>query len=115
MNVKVTLNDPNKILQQRGLNKGGKVQQFFGNEIARRSDKYVPLRAGPLKNTVQVLKNGAEVDYIQPYARRQWNSARKPGSATGPLRGPKWTFRMWAAEGNEIKRGVAALSGGKVE
>lgn len=115
MRVKVTVNDHNKILRQRGLNKGGKVQQFFGNEIARRSDKYVPLRMGPLKNTRQVLRNGAEIHYIQPYARRQWNSTRKPGSATGPLRGPKWAFRMWAAEGQEIKKGVAALSGGRVD
>lgn len=115
LNVKITLNPAQQILQKRGLNRGGRVQQYFGGEIARLSDPYVPFRNGPLKNTVQVLKQGAELLYPQPYAARQWNSTRPPGRKTGPLRGPKWCFRMWAARGKEIKQGVAGMAGGRAE
>lgn len=115
MKVNITLKPALEILRKRGLDTGGRVQRYFGETIARFSDPYVPFRRGPLKNTVQVLKNGAENYYPQPYASRQWNSKRKPGSATGPLRGPKWAFRMWAARGGEIKRGAASIAGGKAE
>lgn len=113
MKVTVTLNSLNEILAKRGLEIGGKVQRFLGTEVARRSDKFVPLRAGPLKNTAQVLKDGAEVRYIQPYARRQYYSPRRAGSATGPLRGPKWFERMKAAEGKDLIAVAAKLAGGK--
>lgn len=103
------------MLSQRGLEPGGRVQQFIGNDAARRCDKYVPLRAGPLKNTVQVLKSGREVRYVQIYSKTQYYSPRKPGSATGPLRGPKWFERMKSAEGKEILGGAAKMAGGKPE
>ena len=103
----------NNILKRRGLEERGRVQQFVGSEVAKHNDKYVPLRLGPLKKTVQVLDGGKEVRYIQPYAASQYYSSRKPGSSTGPLRGPKWFERMKSAVGKEIIRGAANLAGGK--
>lgn len=115
MSITVKINSLAEILSKRGLETGGNVQRFIGNEVMKRCEKYVPLRAGPLKNTVQVLENGREVRYVQPYARTQYYSARKPGSTTGPLRGPKWFERMKSAEGKEIIDNAAKLAGGSAK
>ena len=62
--------------------------------------------------TSMLLKSGqlgtdigsGEVQYIAPYAHRQYYSPRKPGSSTGALRGPLWFERMKADHGKEDHR-----------
>ena len=111
MSVQVRMNPIAQILAVRGLENEGPAQQFIGNEVRRRCDKYVPFRDGPLKNTAQVVNGGKEVHYIQPYARAQYYSARRFGSDTGPLRGPKWFERMKSAEINEVRNSIARMTG----
>ena len=58
----------------RGLNleQGGKVQKFFTSEVIRLSDKYVPFRAGILKNSVHPAPDFSAIFYTTPYARYHW-------------------------------------------
>jgi hypothetical protein len=99
-----------RILSRRGLEDNGRVQFFVSNEVAKRSDKYVPLRSGMLKNTVQIKPK--VVTYVQPYAARQYYRTATTRSYD-PLRGAYWFERMKNAEGKEILRAAARMAGGK--
>lgn len=70
--VKVDFSDAAKVLENHGLEKGGRVQAFFTNEVMRRSDPYVPFSSGPLKNTARITADMDGIVYNQPYARVNW-------------------------------------------
>lgn len=70
--VKVDFSDAAKVLENHGLEKGGRVQAFFTSEVMRRSDPYVPFSSGPLKNTAEMTADKDGIIYNQPYARVHW-------------------------------------------
>lgn len=107
-NIKLKIDPADKILLKRNLNRNGKGQQFFTHEVRRLSDPYVPFLSGTLKNNAQELTS--RIEYVQPYARRQYYENRGNG-----LRGSHWTERMWADRGKEIIQSVAAYCGGKTK
>ena len=107
-NIKLKIDPADKILLKRNLNRNGRGQQFFTHEVRRLSDPYVPFLSGTLKDTAQELTN--RIEYVQPYARRQYYENRGNG-----VRGSHWTERMWADRGKEIIQSVAAYCGGKTK
>lgn len=70
--VKVDVSDAAKILESHGLNKGGRVQEFFTSELMRKSDPYVPFNEGDLKNSARIDTNKDAIIYYPPYARYHW-------------------------------------------
>lgn len=74
------------------------AQAMFDAECLRLTEPYVPMATGMLKNSAQIASNigGGELMWDTPYAVKQYYSNRKPGSTTGPLRGPRWGERMKA-------------------
>lgn len=99
--------DPtDKILLKRQLNKNGGAQKFFTHEVRRMCDPYVPKLSGVLKDSA--VENVDSIEYIQPYARRQYYEHKGNG-----LRGKQWDKRMMADRGKEIVRAVAKYCGGK--
>lgn len=70
--VKVDVSDTAKILEAHGLNKGGRVQEFFTSELMRKSDPYVPYAAGALKTSARIDTNKDAIIYDTPYARYHW-------------------------------------------
>ena len=89
MRVKVRLDPASAILAQRKLGKGGQAQRYMVSEVRRKTDPYVPLLNGPLKNTAVEHENS--IEYVTPYARRQYYEHKGDG-----LRGREWDKRMWA-------------------
>jgi hypothetical protein len=89
------------------------AQKFVDSEILRLSEPYVPLLTGTLiASGILGTKIGSgEVSWIAPYARRQYYSPRKAGSATGPQRGPYWFARMKAVSGKAIIAGARKIAG----
>lgn len=91
-----------------------RAQKFVDSEVLRLSAPYVPMR------TSMLLKSGrlgtdigsGEVQYIAPYAHKQYYSPRKSGSSTGPLRGPQWFERMKTDHGKEIVARAKKIAGG---
>ena len=89
------------------------AQRFVDSEVLRLSEPYTPLLTGML------VKSGAlgtdigsgEVKWIAPYARAQYYGTRKPGSLTGPLRGPWWFERGKKAWGPRVIAGARKLAG----
>ncbi len=106
--VKLNIDDTDKILLKRNLEKGGKAQKFFANEVLRLSDPYTPMDTSMLKNNVSIAIDGSQITYHSPYAKKQFYENKGKG-----LRGKEWTNRMFADRGKEIIKSVAAFVGGK--
>lgn len=120
--VKLEMDDTQKILLKRHLNENGLAQLFMTSEIKRLSDPYVPMQSGTLKNTAVVEPN--KLTYTQIYSKYHWygkvmaGNPRRPTSKNmryngAPMRGPKWTLRMWSDRGNEVVQSVARFVGGR--
>lgn len=104
--IRLEMDPADRILLKRNLNKNGEGQRFFTHQVRAFSDPYVPFLNGPLKNTAQELVD--RIEYIQPYARRQYYE----NNGTG-LRGKEWDKRMWADRGKEIVDATAEYCGGR--
>ncbi|MBP3441703.1 MAG: hypothetical protein J6L62_02765 [Clostridia bacterium] len=124
--VKVDFSDAAKVLENHGLEKGGRVQAFFTSEVMRRSDPYVPFSSGPLKNTAEMTADKDGIVYNQPYSRFHWYGKVMIYEPTGstwapkygqkvvtdrvmkyqgaPLRGPHWVTRCWLDNKYDIIR-----------
>lgn len=145
MNVTVAVNMPDaaKLLKKRGLDPGGRVQQLFTSEVAKRSDPYVPMQQGILKNTAIIEAD--RIIYNTPYARNMYYGKVMVDPVTGaagfltkdgwrsrkgvkkivsdreynyhgaPMRGKLWDKRMWADKKRVIVNNVAAAAGGRAK
>jgi hypothetical protein len=89
------------------------AQKFVDSEILRLSEPYTPFQTGMLVKSGDLgTKVGSgTVQWIAPYARAQYYAKRKPGSETGPLRGPYWFERMKAVYGRRIITGARRIAG----
>lgn len=104
------------ILERRGLGPDRKAEKMLASEIARTTEPYVPKAQGNLANTRRIVTTaaGTELQYIQPYARRQYEFGRSPGdSKTGPLRGRKWFLRSQADHMAQWKKAFGSYIGAK--
>ena len=122
MKVKVSVDfNTSKILSSRGLGASNNARKYLASEVVRLSDKYVPMQQGMLKNQRQIAPDGSQVVYTSPYAHYQYYgevmAGRAPKSYTGrkltysgaPMRGARWTERMFADKQAEIEKNVKAF------
>ena len=91
-----------------------KAQSYIDSSVLRLSDPYVPMRSGALKLSGQLGTDigSGTVQYIAPYARRQYyeNAGRgAEGTALGGRRGALWFERMKADNLEDIERGVRRI------
>jgi hypothetical protein len=91
------------------------AQKFMDSEILRQTEPYTPLLTGMLiKSGILGTDIGSgTVQWIAPYARRQYYATRKPGSATGALRGPYWFERWKQVGGKQTIAAARGMAGGK--
>ena len=106
MKITVKMNSTERILGLRQLVKDGGAQKFFTHQFRMAAGPYVPFRLGNLEGTA--VERAHEIEYIQPYARRQYYEHKGDG-----LRGKKWDKRMWADKGPQIVKAVANFVGGR--
>jgi hypothetical protein len=59
------------IYRELGLEERGKVQQFLGKTVADNLKKYVSLKSGTQKDSVNPINGGKQVIIKVPYARFQ--------------------------------------------
>lgn len=112
-NIKLQIDPADKILLKRSLNKNGAGQKFFTHEVRRMSQPYVPHLTGVLEKTA-VEKTDC-IEYVQPYARRQYYENNGKNRSKAPMAGKEWDKRMWADRGKEIVQSVADFCGGKIK
>lgn len=99
------------LLTTRGLEANGPVQKFIDNEVLKKTDPYVPLDKGPLKQSgiVHTKLGSGNVIYRTPYARVQYyENSNQQG-----LRGKLWFERMKADHRESILRGAMKVAGAK--
>lgn len=117
VNVKIKIDDTQKILLKRFLNNNGEAQMRFSKECAKQMNNYIPFLTGRLKDwNVTVNKNN--VTYNAPYASKQYYTNKgngKQGMNAGGLRGKHWDKRMWADKGDGIVQTIAEFVGGKAK
>lgn len=89
------------------------AQKFVDSEVLRLSEPYTPLRTSMLikSGTLGTDIGSGTVQWIAPYAKAQYYSHRRPGSQTGPLRGPQWFERMKEVSGEKIILGARRIAG----
>ena len=95
---------PLAVLNNHGYPNNARL--FLANEIVRVSDPYVPFKDGYLKNSVEILNDGRQIQYggrgpANAYARRMWygDTFNFKGS---PIRGSRWVNRAVASNRNQI-------------
>ena len=100
-------------MKKRGLEDGGKVQQYIDSECLRRCDPKVPKRDNILiqsGHTETVIGSG-ELRYRTPYARRWYYMPANFHQA--PERGNKWFERMKNQYKKQILAGAKKVAEGK--
>ncbi len=89
-----TIKPVEQLLQERGLQRGGKIQKIIDSECVKLMDKFTPKRNGNLiKSATKGTVNGTgEIHQIAPYSRVNYyyNAGRgTQGMAYGGLRSPR--------------------------
>lgn len=90
------------------------AQKFLDSSVLRDCEPYTPLRTSMLikSGILGTVIGSGLVMWIAIYARRQYYSPRKPGSQTGPLRGPFWFERAKAVKKGQWIAGTKRVAGG---
>lgn len=104
--------DPN--FKQKWQKRYSEAQKFVDSEVLRLCEPMVPKRTGMLiKSGILGTDIGSGlVQWIAPYAKAQYYSARKVGSQTGPQRGPFWFERFKAVHVKKVLEGARRIAGG---
>jgi hypothetical protein len=102
-----------KNFKRKWSNRYGGAQTYVDSEVLRLSEPYIPLRTGMLiKSGILGTNIGSGlVQWIAPYARPQYYNQRKPGSQTGPQRGPYWFERAMGVHRDKIITGARRIAG----
>jgi len=113
-NIKIDMDNSQKILLKRKLNKNGEAQVKFTKECSKAFNNYVPYKTGRLKDMMVTL-SADKITYNAPYAAKNYylnKGMGKQGTATGGLRGKMWDRRAWINHGDKIVKTIAEFCGG---
>ena len=100
--VRIEMDDEQKILLKRSLNKNGEGQKFFTHEVRRLCVPYVPNLTGTLQQTA--VEHTTHITYGQPYARRQYYENSGKNRSKAPLAGKEWDKRMSIQEIHRFRK-----------
>ena len=70
-NVKVKLNNANKIIKDHGLDSNGRATRFLRDEADRLMNPFVPMDNGMLRRN-KTYPNASTIKYTSPYAHYQY-------------------------------------------
>ena len=97
--VRIAMDDEQRILLKRSLNKNGEGQKFFTHEVRRLCVPYVPNLTGTLQQTA--VEHTTHITYGQPYARRQYYENKSK---------PRWFETMKASHKEPILKGAERIA-----
>lgn len=103
----------NSTFEQKWQGNYSAAQKFVDSKVLRLCEPFIPLLTSMLiKSGILGTDVGSgTVQWIAPYARAQYYGTRKPGSQSGPLRGPKWFERMKEIHKDKILEGARRIAG----
>ena len=120
-NLKIKINDANKILKDHGLNQDGRVMQYLTTTADRLMNPFVPMQNGVLRR-LKAYPSPSKIKYISPYAHYQYKGLKAKGASRpkGIKRkisseklnyhtagtGPEWDKLMMQQKGKELIQDV---------
>lgn len=110
LHAQVNIDDYGDIIERRGLEDGGRVQQVLDSEILHHCEPYIPFDTGMLRDSgpLSTEIGSGIIVYDTPYARKQYYE----NSGGEGLRGRLWFERAKADHLKDWVELVAAESGG---
>lgn len=111
MIIKVKINFNTKKLHAKSEALKKKAVTFVGNELLSKSELYIPVDTGSLRDS-GIMKSNTSKTYLMwttDYAIKQWRYGKSRG-----LRGKKWALRAWADHGKIILKNARNIASGKV-
>jgi hypothetical protein len=105
---------PKDILRSRGLDEGGRVQEFIDSECLSLCDTKIPKDQNFLINSgiINTKIGSGFIKWNTKYARRLYYHPEYNFSES-PERGAYWFERMKQQHGDKIRKGAAQIAGGK--
>lgn len=120
-NLKIKINDANKILKDHGLNQDGRVMQYLTTTADRLMNPFVPMQNGVLRR-LKTYPSTTKIKYTSPYAHYQYKGLKAKGASRpkGIKRkisneklnyhtagtGPEWDKLMIQQKGKELIQDV---------
>lgn len=120
-NLKIKINNANKILKDHGLNQDGRVMQYLTTTADRLMNPFVPMQNGVLRR-LKTYPSASKIKYISPYAHYQYKGLKAKGASRpkGIKRkisseklnyhtagtGPEWDKLMMQQKGKELIQDV---------
>lgn len=120
-NLKIKINNANKIMKDHGLNQDGRVMQYLTTMADRLMNPFVPMQNGVLRR-LKAYPSPSKVKYISPYAHYQYKGLKAKGASRpkGIKRkisseklnyhtagtGPEWDKLMMQQKGKELIQDV---------
>lgn len=104
--------EPQKVIKKRGLEDGGKVQQFIDTECLRLCAEKVPKDTNALieSGNIHTKIGNGQLEYRTPYARRWYY--REARFQNAPDRGNYWFERMKQQYKERILAGAQKIANG---
>lgn len=104
--------DANEVIRKRGLQEGGKVQQFIDTECLKLCAPKVPKDSNTLieSGNANTKIGSGQLEYRTPYARRWYYMPANFSEA--PERGNYWFERMKQQHKEQILAGAKKVAGG---
>lgn len=120
-NLKIKINDANKILKDHGLNQDGRVMQYLTTTADRLMNPFVPMQNGVLRR-LKTYPSTTKIKYTSPYAHYQYKGLKAKGASRPkgikrkisneklnyhtPGTGPEWEKLMMEKKGKELIKDV---------
>lgn len=79
-NIKVKINDANKILKDHGLDENGRIIQYIRDEADRLMNPFVPMQNGMLRR-LKSYPDTSKIKYTSPYAHYQYTGLKAKGAS----------------------------------
>jgi hypothetical protein len=91
------------------------AQQWLDTQVLRLSDPLVPFDTGMLRKSGQLgtIVGSGMVEYLAPYARRQYYRPKQAEHEAGTSRGPFWFERMKQIHRTHLIETAKRLAGRK--
>lgn len=121
INVKVKLNNANKIIKDHGLNEDGRVVRYARDEADRLMNPFVPFENGGLRR-LKTYPSPSKIKYTSPYSHYQYTGLKAKGASKPkgikrkisneklnyhtPGTGSEWEKLMMEKKGKELVKDV---------
>ena len=109
IDIKVKINNVNKILKDHGLNDEGRVIQYARDEANRLMNPFIPMQNGTLRR-LKTYPSASKIKYTSPYAHYQHTGdeyiSPRLGVSGIPLKSGKW----WSPKGEKKKKSGKKLN-----